>query len=93
VIEYVPDMTVVHLHGRKSKDAGLLLIKNYVVGTGALYAKFLFRHPNLREKFSHSTAKPPAPKRERPDAARTDISRQAKLLYAAWGAVRYRLHV
>lgn len=46
-IEYVPDMTVYHFHGRKDLAEGKQLIRNYVLGTGALYVKFNVRHPNL----------------------------------------------
>jgi glycosyltransferase involved in cell wall biosynthesis len=39
-LEYVPDMTVFHYHGRK-------LYRGYSVGTGAIYAKYLLRQPKL----------------------------------------------
>ena len=43
-IEYVPDMRVFHFHGRKHLSDGLQLFKNYSIGGGALYAKYLFTH-------------------------------------------------
>jgi GT2 family glycosyltransferase len=92
IIEYVPDMTVVHWHGRKTEDAGRKLIQQYVTGTGALYAKFLLKHPNLREKLRNSTTKTA---RVLSDASPSpiDIPLRTKLLCAAWGAVRYRLYI
>jgi glycosyltransferase involved in cell wall biosynthesis len=92
IIEYVPDMAVAHWHGRKTEDAGRRLIRQYVTGTGALYAKFLLNHPNLREKLRNSTSKT---ERTLSDASqsRIDIPLRAKLFCAARGAVRYRLYV
>ena len=46
-LEYVPDMTVFHYHGRKQKSAGYKLYRSYSIGTGAIYAKYLFKQPNL----------------------------------------------
>jgi GT2 family glycosyltransferase len=92
LVEYVPDMAVVHRHGRKSKDEGLQLIKSYVIGTGAIYAKLLWKHPNFREKFSRRPS-PAASLFVENKSQPIDISRQAKLLYAAWGATRYLLHI
>ncbi|GJL85998.1 MAG: glycosyl transferase [Micavibrio sp.] len=48
LIEYVPDVVVKHFHGRKTIKEGVKLIRNYTLGSGALYGKFLFTHPNLR---------------------------------------------
>ena len=42
-IEYVPDMTVYHHHGRKTADAARSLWTRYATGNGALFAKYLFR--------------------------------------------------
>jgi GT2 family glycosyltransferase len=90
-IEYVPDMTVVHWHGRKTEDAARQLLKQYVTGTGALYAKFFLRHPNLRERLRRSRTKVAG--RALSQTGPIDISPRTKLLCAAWGAVRYRLYV
>ena len=46
-LEYVPDMTVFHYHGRKQKSVGYKLMRSYSIGAGALYAKYFFKHPNL----------------------------------------------
>jgi glycosyltransferase involved in cell wall biosynthesis len=46
-LEYVPDMTVFHHHGRKTLSAARKLLIDYEIGNGALYARYLFRHPNL----------------------------------------------
>ena len=47
MLEYVPDMTVFHHHGRKSLAGARKLVIDYEIGNGALYARYLFRHPNL----------------------------------------------
>lgn len=46
-LEYVPDMRVFHYHGRKQKPVGYKLYRGYSIGTGAIYAKYLFRQPKL----------------------------------------------
>lgn len=46
-IEYVPDMVVYHFHGRKQLDHGHRQMRNYMIGTGALYAKYLFKDVDL----------------------------------------------
>jgi GT2 family glycosyltransferase len=46
-LEYVPDMTIFHYHGRKQKPVGYKLYRAYSIGTGAMYAKYLFKQPNL----------------------------------------------
>jgi glycosyltransferase involved in cell wall biosynthesis len=51
VIEYVPDMTVFHYHGRKTVAAGQALWRKYMIGTGALYAKYFFKYPNYCRPF------------------------------------------
>jgi len=50
-IEYVPDMVVFHYHGRKTNSDGYKVIKNYMISTGGLYAKYLFSYPNLCRQF------------------------------------------
>lgn len=50
-LEYVPDMTVFHHHGRKTLAAARKLLIDYEIGNGALYARYLFRHPNLCRPF------------------------------------------
>jgi GT2 family glycosyltransferase len=46
-LEYVPDMTVVHHHGRKTPAQGRKLMQGYLIGNGGLLAKHAWRHPNL----------------------------------------------
>jgi glycosyltransferase involved in cell wall biosynthesis len=50
-IETVPDMAVTHYHGRKTATEGYELMHGYMIGTGALYAKYLFKNPNLCRPF------------------------------------------
>lgn len=54
-IEYVPDMAVSHFHGRKSPSEGFNLFRNYMIGNGAIYAKYLFKHPNFAKQFYWDT--------------------------------------
>jgi GT2 family glycosyltransferase len=51
ILEYVPDMTVFHYHGRKTNAEGNRLFRNYLRGDGALYARYFFKHPNLCRPF------------------------------------------
>jgi glycosyltransferase involved in cell wall biosynthesis len=55
LIEYVPDMVVFHHHGRRGPDAGRQLMRNYLVGSGALYAKYLFKDSDLCRQFAWDT--------------------------------------
>jgi glycosyltransferase involved in cell wall biosynthesis len=50
-LEYVPDMTVFHHHGRKTIAAARKLLIDYEIGNGALYARYFFKHPNLCRPF------------------------------------------
>jgi GT2 family glycosyltransferase len=50
-LEYVPDMTVFHYHGRKTREDGKKLLRSYMKGNGALSARYLFKHPNLCRPF------------------------------------------
>jgi glycosyltransferase involved in cell wall biosynthesis len=50
-IEYVPDMVIFHHHGRKLPSDGNKLLRNYGIGNGAVYVKFLFKDPNLCRQF------------------------------------------
>ena len=50
-IEYVPDMTVAHHHGRKTRDAGYKLWRGYMTGNGAICVKYILKHPNLCRPF------------------------------------------
>ena len=46
-IEYLPELIVYHHHGRKKLTDGHRLLQNYMLGSGALYAKYLFKDPDL----------------------------------------------
>lgn len=46
-IEYVPDMSVRHFHGRRDSGTITRLHWNYQFGNGALYAKHIGRRPRL----------------------------------------------
>ena len=46
-VEYVPDMVVYHFHGRRKPHELASLLSGYDEGNGALYAKFMWRHPEL----------------------------------------------
>jgi glycosyltransferase involved in cell wall biosynthesis len=50
-LEYVPDMTVFHHHGRKTIAAARKLLIDYEIGNGALYARYFLKHPNLCRPF------------------------------------------
>ena len=50
-VEYVPDMRVFHCHGRKLVYDGKALMRDYMIGHGALYAKYLFKYPDLCRPF------------------------------------------
>ena len=51
VIEYAPDLVVYHHHGRKTIAQGYTLFRGYMIHIGALYAKYLFKDPNLCRPF------------------------------------------
>ena len=51
LVEYVPDMTVQHFHGRRSLREIRKLNHGYHVGTGALYAKYRLSHWRLLKHF------------------------------------------
>jgi glycosyltransferase involved in cell wall biosynthesis len=50
-LEYVPDMTVQHFHGRKTPAEGRKLLQNYLIGNGAELVKHGWKHPNLCRPF------------------------------------------
>jgi glycosyltransferase involved in cell wall biosynthesis len=50
-LEYVPDMTVFHHHGRKTADDGKELFRSYMIAAGALYARYLFKNRDLCRPF------------------------------------------
>lgn len=50
-IQYVPDMQVLHFHGRRGASAVQTIYRNYNIGNGALYAKHLTSAPWLLKHF------------------------------------------
>ena len=46
-LELVPDLVIVHYHGRKRESDRTSLLKNYGVGNAALAVKYLFTYPNF----------------------------------------------
>lgn len=46
-LEYVPDMTVFHYHGRKTPADGHKLKSRYTIANGALLARYVFKHPDV----------------------------------------------
>ena len=90
-IEYVPDMAVFHHHGRKQKLAGYKVMRGYAVGAGALYAKYIFKHPHLCRPFLWDMK---AAIREVLSGSNTyypnvDFSFKHKVAYGLLGAVRF----
>jgi GT2 family glycosyltransferase len=90
-LEYVPDMVVFHHHGRKSPESGRQLMRRYTIGNGALFVRYLFKHPDLCRVFYGDLR----------DAAHgiiagkntqtpvTPFSNKELLAYAALGALKY----
>lgn len=46
-IAYEPDLVVHHFHGRKTPEQARALKRNYDIGGGALFAKYMFTHPQF----------------------------------------------
>jgi glycosyltransferase involved in cell wall biosynthesis len=46
-IEYIPDIVLFHHHGRKSAVDAQRLFRKYMIGSGGVYAKYLFTSPSL----------------------------------------------
>ena len=87
VVEYVPDMTVYHHHGRKSETEGKRLMRGYMVGTGGLCTKYLFKNPSLcRRDRSGAVDEAPANPHQR---QAFDLSQADKLFHCGLGAVFY----
>lgn len=53
-IEYVPDMTVLHYHGRRTREAIERLHRDYSLGNGALCLKHIHKAPWLLRHFCWS---------------------------------------
>lgn len=50
-VEYVPDMAIAHFHGRKTPQDANKLMSGYLAGTGALYAKYIFKDHRFCHEF------------------------------------------
>ena len=46
-LEYVPDMTVFHHHGRKTSEEARAVFRRYTIGWGGLKVKYFFKHPHF----------------------------------------------
>jgi GT2 family glycosyltransferase len=91
MLEYVPDMAVVHCHGRKTPDEGRKLLRGYLIGNGAEFAKHGWKHPNLCRPFYWDTKNAV---REIITGTNTYLpaigfSHRHKVAYAVRGALRY----
>jgi len=92
-IEYVPDMTVFHYHGRKQKPVGYKLYRGYSIGTGAIYAKYFLRQPKLCLPFCWDVKKSIKEVLSGKNLFYPIIgfSFKHKVAYAALGAIKYFL--
>jgi glycosyltransferase involved in cell wall biosynthesis len=90
-IEYVPDMNIFHYHGRKTIYEGNRLMRDYMLGTGGLYAKYLFRFPNLCRPFywDIKNSVKETIKGKNTFLPDIDFSHKDKIIYNALGAIRY----
>ena len=90
-IEYVPDMTVAHHHGRKTKDAGYKLWRSYMTGDGAICAKYILKHPNLCRPFYWDCKNALKEIITRSNTFLPDVgfSHGDKVFFSMCGAVRY----
>ncbi len=91
VIEAVTDMLVYHHHGRKTAAAIYALFRRYLIGSGALHAKYLLRHPDLCRPYLWDMRRAAREARAgintyMPDAG---FSYSDKVKYETLGALRY----
>jgi GT2 family glycosyltransferase len=90
-IEYAPDLVVYHHHGRKTAAQGHNLFRGYMIQMGALYAKYLFKDPDLCRQVSwdlRNAAKELVAGRNTFMPA-IGFSHRDRLRYNALGALRY----
>ncbi len=90
-IAYVPDMAITHFHGRKTAAEGNRLFRNYALGWGALYAKYLFRYPDFCRPLVwdvKNALKEIATGRNQ-FMPSVGFSHKDKVLYSLWGAAKY----
>jgi GT2 family glycosyltransferase len=92
-LEYVPDMTVVHHHGRKTSAEGRKLLRSYLIATGAEQAKHCWADLNLCRPF-YWDVKNAFKEILSGGTSTTSIpyfSHRDKVIYAVRGALRYLL--
>lgn len=90
-LQYVPDMTVIHRHGRKTATEGRKLLRAYLIGDGANYAKHGWKHPNLCRPF-YWDCKNAINEMLAGGISTTSIdyfSHRDKVIYAMRGAIQY----
>jgi glycosyltransferase involved in cell wall biosynthesis len=91
ILEYVPDMMVFHHHGRKVPEVGRELLRRYTTANGALFARYLFRDPDLCNWFyrdvRHSLRCVLTGRNS--STPETHFSDLDMVLYAALGVVKY----
>ena len=92
-IEYVPDMAVSHYHGRKTTDAAWKLWRHYMIGQGAIFAKYFFKHPSLARPYYWDTKNAIKEILTRSNTCFPEFgfSHGHKVRYETLGAIRYLL--
>lgn len=90
-IEYVPDMAISHFHGRRGAEEGRKLFRNYALGWGALYTKYMFRTPQFIRPFwwDFKNAVREVLKRKNTFMPDSNFSHIDKVRYSILGAVKY----
>jgi hypothetical protein len=90
-LAYVPDMAVIHWHGRKTVAEGRRLLHGYLIACGALYARHAPQHFNLCRPFIWDCKN--ALKKILAGGVSTTtldyFSHRDKVIYAMQGALRY----
>ena len=92
-LEYVPDMTVLHHHGRKTSEEGRALVRRYMIGRVGLHAKYLFKHHHLYRQTYLDLRQVVKEVITGTNTFLPDIvfSHRDQLVYVARGALRYFL--
>jgi GT2 family glycosyltransferase len=92
-IHYVPDMTVFHHHGRKTRNDGFTLWRRYMMGNGAHLMKYLLRNPDLCRPFYWDIKNAVREIITGSNTFLPDVgfSHRHKVLYTMRGALRYLL--
>jgi len=90
-LERVADMTVFHHHGRRTAESGFRLWQAYMIGQGAINAKYLLQHPNLCRctYWDIKNAVTEIITSTNTFSPQTGFSHRDKVRFAVLGAVRY----